>query len=92
MSWWDSDVSLRVDMCRKESASANKECRFAAYSKFVVAGESNKYMLTVSGFSASDPSPGDSLSYHSGKRFSTTSDANALCATAAPKKPAKPMV
>ena len=75
-SWWDSDVSLRVDMCRKESAGADEECRYAAYSKFAVADEDDKYRLTVSGFSASDPSPGDSLSSHSGWQFSTKDQDN----------------
>ena len=43
---------------------------WAYYSHFMVGDESSKYKLTVSGYS-SYSTAGDSLSYHSGQKFTT---------------------
>ncbi|XP_053179083.1 microfibril-associated glycoprotein 4-like [Scomber japonicus] len=55
---------LRVDM---EDFSGNKA--FARYSSFSIESESHGYSLQVSGFT--DGGAGDSLTYHSGQKFST---------------------
>lgn len=54
--------TLRVDM-RDEG-----EARYAKYKTFSVAGEADKYRLTVAGYAGD---AGDSLGYHSGNYFTT---------------------
>ncbi len=45
--------------------------RWASYGDFSVGDESTDFQLTVDGFESSSSSVGDSLSSHSGKKFST---------------------
>ncbi|XP_071180178.1 uncharacterized protein [Mytilus edulis] len=52
---------------------------YAKYAHFVLGDASSKYKLTVSGYSGS---AGDSLTYHSGRTFSTKDDNRGNCAVA----------
>ena len=53
---------------RVELEDFEGETRYAKYSRFVVQPEHNQYYMTVSGYQGN---AGDSLSYHSGSKFST---------------------
>ncbi|XP_056016820.1 uncharacterized protein LOC125676591 [Ostrea edulis] len=59
---------LRVDLQKFNGQKA-----YAKYSKFSVGDESSKYRLTVSGYSGT---AGNSLTYHSGMKFSTKDQDN----------------
>ena len=59
----NNDQELRVDLSDFGGKSA-----YAKYSEFTVASESEKYKLSLSGYSGT---AGDSLSYHNGQSFST---------------------
>ena len=61
-------TELRVDMRDFHGNSA-----YAQYTSFSVGDSASKYVLTVSGYSGT---AGDSLSYHSGYRFSTRDQDN----------------
>ena len=82
-----ASLKLRIDVCNGGGRSDDSaECRSALYSRFSVAGPSDKYRLSVEGFSAgtftytsgkqSSESPGDSLTYHSGSKFSAKDQDN----------------
>ncbi|KPA18774.1 ficolin-2 [Candidatus Magnetomorum sp. HK-1] len=58
-----TDVTLRIDMQHEDGTTKN-----AQYSSFLVDDESNKYQLTVGGFSGD---AGDSLRVHNNMFFST---------------------
>ena len=62
---------LRVDLMNFEGNTA-----YARYSTFTVASESEKYALTVTGYSGT---AGDSLEYHNGNNFSTKDRDNDKC-------------
>ena len=53
---------LRIDVCN------GLDCRVATYSVFSVSHGSSNYVLSVSGYAGN---AGDSLSYHSGRPFTT---------------------
>ena len=59
----NNDQELRVDLSDFGGKSA-----YAKYSEFTVASESEKYKLSISGYSGT---AGDSLEYHNGMAFST---------------------
>ena len=60
--------SLRVDL---GDFSNNKA--YAQYSSFIIGNSASKYTLTVGGYSGT---AGNSLAYHSGKKFSTRDNDN----------------
>ncbi|XP_062576796.1 integrin alpha-4-like [Saccostrea cucullata] len=64
----DKNQELRVDL-----QSFSGEQAYAVYSTFYIGDENNKYILTVSGYSGT---AGDSLTWHSGSRFSTKDQDN----------------
>ncbi|XP_062576948.1 ryncolin-2-like, partial [Saccostrea cucullata] len=64
----DKNQELRIDLQRH-----NGEQAYAVYSTFYIGDEDNKYTLTVSGYSGT---AGDSLTWHSGSRFSTKDQDN----------------
>ncbi|XP_062598679.1 fibrinogen C domain-containing protein 1-B-like [Saccostrea cucullata] len=64
----DKNQELRVDLQRHNGEKAH-----AMYTTFYIGDEDNKYTLTVSGYSGT---AGDSLTWHSGSRFSTKDQDN----------------
>lgn len=69
---------LRIDMKWINPATAQEEAKYAQYSTFKIADESDKYRLTVGGFSEHEGNPGDSLIGHNGMQFSTKDQDNDL--------------
>uniref|UniRef100_A0A1I8IS58 Fibrinogen C-terminal domain-containing protein n=1 Tax=Macrostomum lignano TaxID=282301 RepID=A0A1I8IS58_9PLAT len=63
---WPSGRALRMRMRLWNGTEL-----WADYSSFSVASEADKFLLSISGFSASHPSVGDCMSYHNGMMFST---------------------
>ena len=59
---------LRIDLC--DGSGSSEECRSATYSSFSIGSAANGYKLAVSGYSSPN-NAGDSLSGHSGQKFTT---------------------
>ena len=59
---------LRIDIC--DGIGSSEECRSATYSSFSIGSAANGYKLAVSGYSSPN-NAGDSLSGHSGYKFTT---------------------